>query len=122
VLPYFARPYEYVSPYVKKADSIGDQTLAKIDEHFPVIKKPTGELYTDAKTIVFFPLRKGMEGKDHVVKTYSDACTKNGNDKSIATALRALVSTSFIIGNETLEFLGGFLHAKKNEAKTAVNH
>jgi hypothetical protein len=121
VVPYFARPYEYVSPYVKKADSIGDQTLAKIEEKFPVVKKLIGELYTEAKGLVFFPLRKGLEGKDHVVKTYSDECTKSG-EAGIVTYGKALVTTAFILGNETVSWVSGFLSAKKQEAKTAANN
>ena len=121
VLPYFSRPYQYVSPYVKKADSIGDQTLSKIDEKFPVITKPTGELYSDAKGLALLPVRKGLEGKDHVVKTYSNEYKKDGKP-GLITYGRALVSTAFIISHETLSWVGSFLNAKKADVKNAANN
>lgn len=122
VVPYLARPYEYVSPYVKKADSIGDQTLGKIEERFPAVKKPTGELYTDAKTLVLLPYRKGMEGKDHIIKTYSDEYTKGGADAGLLTYGKALISTAFIISGETFSFVTSFLGAKKAEVKSQANN
>lgn len=120
ILPYFQRPYEYVSPYVKKADSLGDQTLARIDERFPVIKKPTGELYVDAKNVVLFPYRKGLEGKDHVVKTYSDEVTKR-NDAGLITYPRAALYTALIITSEAVSWISGFMGAKKAEVKSNAN-
>lgn len=119
VLPYFSKPYQYVSPYVKKADSFGDTTLSKVDARFPIVKKPTGELYADAKSVVFFPYRKGMESKDHFVTTYSDEYKKVGGD-GIVTYGKALISTTIIITSETVSWVGEFLTAKKAEAKDAV--
>lgn len=119
VLPYFSRPYQYVSPYVKKADSIGDETLSKIDEKFPVVTKPTGELYSNAKGLILMPVRKGFEGKDHFVKTYTDEYKKD-EKPGIMTYGKALVSTAFIIGHETLSWVGGFLSSKKAEVKNTT--
>jgi hypothetical protein len=119
VLPYFSKPYQYVSPYVIKADSLGDQTLSQIDQRFPVVKKPTGELYTDAKNVVLLPYRKGLEGKDHVLKTYSDEVKKVGGE-SIVTYSKALVTTALIVSSETISWVGSFLSVKKAEAKDAA--
>ncbi|EWY79983.1 hypothetical protein FOCG_17764 [Fusarium oxysporum f. sp. radicis-lycopersici 26381] len=41
----FAAPY--VSPYVQKVDSLGDNILDRIDERFPVVTKSTEEVYQD---------------------------------------------------------------------------
>jgi len=120
LLSYFAKPYQYVSPYVKKADSIGDNTLSTIDSKFPIVKKPTGELYSDGKSIVFFPLKKGSEGKDYVFSTYNTEVKKVGGE-GIVTYGKAAVSTGLIVSTEALSWLGDFLKGKKAEAKEVSN-
>jgi len=119
-LPYLAKPYEYVSPYVKKADSIGDSVLAKVDTQFPVVKKPTGELYDNATGIAFYPYRIGMEGKDYVFKTYSTECKKIGGE-SLVTYGKAAVTTTLIVSSDSLSWLSNFLGKKKAEAKEVAN-
>ncbi|CAG8958255.1 hypothetical protein HYFRA_00000609 [Hymenoscyphus fraxineus] len=116
IINILAGPYEYVSPYVKKADSIGDHTLSTIDEKFPVVKKPTGELYENAQFLVFFPLKKGSEGKDYVLSTYKGEVKKVGGDGLVAYGTAAL-GTSIIITRETFNWLSQFLSQKKTQAK-----
>jgi len=113
-------PYQYVSPYVKRADDIGDQTLSKVDERFPVVKKPTGELYADAKGIILLPYHKGVEGKEHVFRLYTAEHKKVGGDGLISHA-KSVVSTIIIVGGETLGWFLETLSAKKEEAKETFN-
>jgi len=120
VLPYFSKPYEYVSPYVKRADSIGDSTLSTIDSKFPVVKKPTGELYGEAQSFALFPFRKGIEGKDYVFTTYNTEVKKTGKEGLVSYG-KAAVSTGLIVSSDALNWLGGFLGPKKDQAKAAVN-
>jgi len=120
VLPYFAKPYQYVSPYVAKADSLGDSALKKVDETFPVVTKPTGELYDNATGVAFFPLRKGLEGKDYVFKTYNSEVKKVGGD-GIVTLGKAAVTTTLIVSSDALSWLSNFLSAKKAETKEVAN-
>lgn len=120
VLPYFSKPYEYVSPYVKKADSIGDSTLDTIDTKFPAVKKPTGELYDNATGFAFFPIRKAAEGKDYVFKTYNSECKKVGGE-GLVTYGKAAVTTSLVVTSEALSWLSHFLGQKKAEAKEVAN-
>ena len=105
---------------MKKADEIGDQTLSKVDERFPVVTKPTNELYADAKTIIMLPYRKGMQGKDHVLDLYSTQYKKAGGE-GLLTHAKSLVSTVLIVSSETLTWVGSFWSAKKTEAKESVN-
>ena len=114
-----AGPYEYVSPYVKKVDSLGDSTLSTIDEKFPVVKKPTGELYENAQSLVWLPLTKGNEGKDYILNTYQGEVKKVGG-QGLVTYGQAALGTSIIITRETLSWLSGFLSQKKTEAKEVV--
>jgi len=119
-LPYLSKPYGYVSPYVAKADSLGEAGLSKVDAKFPVVKKPTGELYDNATGIAFFPLKKGTEAKDYVLKTYSSEYKKVGGD-GIITLGKAAVTTTLIVSSDALSWLSNFLSAKKAEAKEVVN-
>jgi hypothetical protein len=116
IVSYLQGPYEYVSPYVKKADSLGDSTLSTIDDKFPVVKKPTGELYEGAQSIIFFPLKKGNEGKDHVLSTYQGEVKKVGGD-GVMTYGQAALGTSIIMVRQTLGWFAGFLSQKKTQAK-----
>lgn len=121
LLPYLSGPYQYVSPYVERADQLGDQTLARVDERFPAIKKPTGELYADARSLVLLPLTKGLEGKEHVLNVYSEECRKVGKNENLVTYGKALVGTAFAIGGETYTWVNDFIASRKAEAKESVN-
>jgi len=120
ILPYFSKPYQYVSPYVAKVDSIGDHTLSTIDEKFPVVKKPTGELYSEGRDFVSWPLKKGNEGKDYVLSTYEKE-SKKTKEEGIIGYGKAVVSTSFIVGSDALAWLSEILRRKKAEAKEVTN-
>jgi hypothetical protein len=120
IMPYFAKPYQYVSPYVKKADDLGDKTLSKVDEKFPIVKKPTEELYSDARSIIMFPLRIGQSGKEYVMNTYNSECKKVGGD-NLMTYGKAAFTTALIITTDTLTTLSSFLGSKKEEAKQTMD-
>jgi len=128
ILPYFSKPLQYVHqyvhpyvhPYVAKLDSIGDSTLSKVDEKFPVVKKPTGELYENAAGIAFFPLRKGLEGKDYVLKTYNTECKKVGGE-GLVTMGKAAVTTTLVVTSDALNWLSNYLGAKKEQIKEVAN-
>jgi len=116
VIPFLSRPYQYVSPYAKRVDDIGNNTLAVLDERFPIVKKPTGEIFADAKTVALLPYRKGIESKEHVFTTYEEEFKKVGGG-SIAAYGKAAISTTLIIGSEALSWLSNYVTSKKVEAK-----
>jgi len=120
VLPYFARCYEYVSPYVKRADDLGEQTLTKIDERIPALKKPTGELWADTQTLIQLPVRKGSETRDHVMSVYSSELKKIGGEGVVVQG-KALVSTGLLITTEALTWFGDLLRASQVKSKEAGN-
>ncbi|KAM3540407.1 hypothetical protein ARSEF1564_006689 [Beauveria bassiana] len=119
ILPYFSKPYQYVSPYVQRADSLGEQTLTRIDERFPIVKKPTTELYSDAKALVFLPLNKGLEGRDHVYEVYN-AESKKQAEKGYLGQGKAAVATLFHVSNETLALASSYVAVKKAEVTQEV--
>ncbi|KAK5656279.1 hypothetical protein OQA88_5042 [Cercophora sp. LCS_1] len=118
-LPYFSKPFQYVSPYVKKADDLGDKTLSTLDEKFPIVKKPTNEIVGDAKKIAMFPLRVGQTGKEHVLSTYEVEFKKvEGN--SLVSYGKAALTTVLIITTETLTTVSNYFGNRKNQARQAI--
>lgn len=120
VMQYVMKPYQYFQPYVKKVDDIGDKTLSRVDKTFPVVMKPTDELYDDAKSIVLFPIRLGQTSKDHVLSTYNAECKKVGGD-GIVTIGKAAVSTAVIITFETVNSVTDYLSTRKNQVKMSID-
>jgi len=120
LLPYLSKPYEYVSPYVKKADSLGDSTLSTLDSKFPVVKKPTGELYDEGKAFVFYPLKIGNDGKEYVLGVYGSEKKKVGGE-GIVTYGKAAIATGLVVSSDAFSWLSQFLSKKKTEAKEVVN-
>ncbi|KAL7762803.1 hypothetical protein ACKLNR_006161 [Fusarium oxysporum f. sp. zingiberi] len=101
IIPYFSKPYQYVSPYVQKVDSLGGNALDRIDKRFPVVKKPTEELYRDTRALILLPYHKGLEGKDHVFQVYSSEAKKNEQAGLVAHG-KAAATTVLVVSNGTL--------------------
>lgn len=125
LLPYLSKPYQYVSPYVARADSIGDSTLSTLDERFPAVKKPTGEFVDSTRGLLSLPLKKGTEGKEYVFGVYEGEVKKVGGQEGQKNGVfvygKAAVATGLIVGNEVFGWLGQFLQQKKAEAKEVTN-
>lgn len=115
-LPYFKKPYSFVSPYVTKADELGDNTLGKIDSKFPVVKSETKELKDTAVSYAHLPLVKFDEGKKYLLDTYSAEYKKCGGEGIIAYG-KAAVTTSLVTTSDVLTWLSKFISTKKAEAK-----
>lgn len=124
VLPYLSKPYQYVEPYVKKADDLGDKALAKVDETFPVVKKPTGELYSNAKGLVFLPYNKAFEGKDHVLDIYTREHKNLGGENGSGLVLtgKAAFTTILVVSVETFKLVQDFLSKKGKETQQHVDN
>ena len=110
------RPYQYVQPYVKKADDLGDKTLSKVDEKFPIVKKPTGELVNDAKTIAYFPIRIGQSGTEHILNTYNEELQSAGGNTIVAQG-KALLATALVLTAQTYTTINNFLRQTKSTVK-----
>lgn len=103
-----------------RADSFGDKTLDAIDSRFPVVKKPTGELYADTKGLILLPYNKAFEGRDHVWDVYANEFKKN-EQSGVFGYGKAAVVTALVVSNETLTWISSWLSVKKKEASQAVN-
>jgi len=69
---------------------------------------------------VFFPLKKGTEGKDYVFSTYNTEVKKVGGE-GLVTYGKAAVSTGLIVGTDAYTYVMSFLAGKKAEAKEVTN-
>jgi len=112
LLPYLARPYQFVSPYVQKADSLGDATLSSIDARFPAVKKPAGEWYSEGREIVLFPLRKGNEGKEYVLSVFGVEKKKVGQDGLVSYG-KALIGTGLVVSGDAYKWVSEYLAGAK---------
>ncbi|KAI9696072.1 MAG: hypothetical protein M1836_005903 [Candelina mexicana] len=120
VIPYLARPYSMVSPYVAKADSLADSSLKKVDQTFPIVKEDTDKIKATAVDTAFFPLRKATEGKDYVLETYNNQYKKCGG-RGLITTGKASVSTSLVVTSDVLAWISNYLGSAKDQTKEKVN-
>lgn len=120
IMPYLSKPITVILPLVKKADDLGDKTLTTIDNRFPIILKPTNELYAEAKEIVLYPVKVGQAGRDHVFTTFAAERKKIG-DETIVTYGKAAITTAFILTNETITVVTKYLNTKKEQGKAVIN-
>lgn len=124
VLPYLSKPYQYVEPYVKKADDLGDKALARVDATFPVVTRPTGELYSQAKELIFLPYIKAFEGKDHLFNVYTQEHKKAGGENGSGVVLtgKAALSTVLIVSAETFQIVQDFVLRKRQQTQQHVDN
>jgi len=120
LLPYLAGPFQYVQPYVKKADDLGDKTLCNLEERFPQVKKPTNELVDDAKTLTSLPLCVGQTGKEHVVNTFEEEFKKT-EGSSLTSYGKAAITTAMLLGFETLNMVRTYLSNRGKQAQETVS-
>jgi len=129
--PYIVKVNHYASPYVSKADSIADQGLGHLEAHLPIVKEPTDQLKGRITSTVSYPkkaasdiLKLGNEKKDYVLKVYSNEYSKMRGDQkglSVVPAAKAGVTTTIIVSANLMEWFGGILAGKKQQAKEVVD-
>ncbi|KAH6656568.1 hypothetical protein BKA67DRAFT_552338 [Truncatella angustata] len=120
IVPYLAKPYEYVSPYVKRADHLGAGALDRIDKKIPILKESTENIQAKSKQVVFYPVVKTRETTDHLFSVYNSEFKKVGG-QGIVTTGKALISTGLVLTTEALNWFGDILRASKEKAKEAGN-
>jgi len=119
-LPYLSRPYVYVAPYIAKADSLGDHGLSKVDERFPIVKEDTEKIKGTIFDTAYFPLRVAGDARQHVFDTYGSEYKKCGGDGLFASG-KAVITTSLVLSQESLNWLSAFVAQKKQQTKETVN-
>ena len=116
VASYAERPYAYVAPYVKKADSLAADGLGKVDQTFPIVKQNTNTIKSTLGDLIFYPFALAGNGKEYLLNTYSSEYKKCGGDGYVAGG-KAIITTSLITTSDTLQWVSEFFNKKKEEAK-----
>jgi len=121
LLPYLSKPYAYLAPYVAKADSLGDKGLSRVDLTFPIVKEDTEKIKGTIIGYVTLPIRVADNGKKHIFDIYSTQYKNTGSQGAIAHG-KAAISTGLTVTSESLAWLSGILHAKKEEAEEIITN
>lgn len=101
VLNLFNKPLAYVIPYAQRADEMGVEALSRVEEKYPVVKKPSAELLNDAKEAA---REAAAVPTKHVTEVYNGACKRSGGESNIAKA-RAVTETAAIVTMESYLFV-----------------
>ncbi len=115
----YAKITSYLTPYLTKADTLASSALDKLDATLPAVKKPSAELYSEGRDIVFSPLVKAGDGKDYVLRTYEIEIKKVGGE-GLVTYGKAAITTSLIVGSDAVAWVASLAATKKGQAKTVV--
>lgn len=103
VLSLLEKPYQYVSPYVTRADELGDQTLCKVEEKFPAVKKPSPELLDETKGVLFAPI-------NHVSEIYKAKYEAMPGDNKVTSAKAALKTVVALTSEGLFYVIQGLVH------------
>jgi hypothetical protein len=119
--PYLQTPYSYLSPYLSRADELGDSGLQKVDSTFPIVKEDTGKLKEKVQGVAFLPLHFAGQGKEYVLGTWKDEYKKTKGDDGVVKSVFALVSTELKIGKDGYTLVREYLAKGKEEGSKKVN-
>jgi hypothetical protein len=119
--PYLQTPYSYVSPYLSRADELGDSGLSKVDTKFPIVKEETSKLKEVVQSIALFPFVLVGEGKNYVFSTWNDEYRKTKGDDGLVKSAKALISTELKMGHDGYNLFVSYLHQGKEQAGKKVD-
>jgi hypothetical protein len=108
--PYLATPYSYVSPYLARADQLGDSGLSKLETHLPIVKEDTSKL----KDYAFSPVA-------YVQGTWQDEYKKTHYNNGLVKAGVATVSFELRMLSDACEVVLAYLNKGKEETKKKVD-
>ena len=92
VLALLYKPLSYVTPYAQRVDEYGDKTLSRVEEKYPVVKKPSPELYQEVKKAAYAPVQ-------HVTDVYTRAYQRTPGAHAVASG-KAAAKTVIVVGFE----------------------
>lgn len=120
--PFLSTPFAYLSPYLHRADTLGDSTLSSLESRFPAVKKPTGEIVEDGKKIVFAPLRIGNEGREYLVREYRGQVQKAGEGIGERSGEWvkwpvAAIATGVVVAKGVVGWVGNWLGDRSKDVK-----
>jgi len=119
VSPYLSGPYSYVSPYLAKADSLGDNGLSTLESRFPIVKAETATIQEKVQGIAYMPWNVASQGKDYVFQTYDDEYKKT-QGTGIVKQAKAVIGTEIKLTAAFFQLVADFLGKAKQEGKEII--
>lgn len=107
--PYLKTPYSYISPYLTRADELGDSSLNKLDHHVPLVKEDTTKL----KELAFSPLT-------YLQGTYQDEYKKTQGPEGLIKTVKAGISTELKVAHDAFTFAVEYWNKGKQQASKKV--
>ncbi|KAL2024119.1 hypothetical protein VTK56DRAFT_9899 [Thermocarpiscus australiensis] len=104
LLPLLSLPYQYVSPYIMRADQLADRMLSMVEQRFPAVKKPAPELLNEAKKAAYMPVQMGQSGAQYVADVYHAKCQKTSGEDAVAHG-KAAVKTAVELAAQALDLV-----------------
>ncbi|KAF1945844.1 hypothetical protein EJ02DRAFT_451264 [Clathrospora elynae] len=108
--PYLATPYSYLSPYLARADQLGDSGLSKLETHLPIVKEDTQKV----KEYAFAPYT-------YVTGTFQDEYNKTHYNNGVVKAGVAVVSFELKVVSDACAVFLGYLSKGKEQTKKKVD-
>lgn len=119
--PYLQTPYSYLSPYLTRADELGDSGLSKVETKFPIVKEDTNKLKETVQSYALLPLSFVGKGKEYVFATWEDEYKKTHGEEGLVKSAKAFVSTELKIGLDGFEYVRSYLGKGKEQASKKVD-
>lgn len=119
--PYLQTPYSYLSPYLSRADELGDSGLSKVDSTFPIVKEDTGKLKETVSGYALLPFVLAGQGKEYVLGTWQDEYKKTQGKDGVVKNVKALISTELKIGFDGYKMVSEYLGRGQEKASKKVD-
>jgi hypothetical protein len=119
--PYLQTPYSYLSPYLSRADELGDNGLSKVEHRFPIVKEDTSKLKQTVFDYASLPLQVAGKGKEYVFGTWQDEYSKTHGQDGLVKNIKALISTELKFGLDAYGLVTGYLRKGKKETSKKVD-
>lgn len=118
--PYLQTPYSFLSPYLSRADELGDNGLSKVEDHFPIVKEDTSKLKQTVFDFASLPLAFAGKGKEYVFSTWQDEYSKTKGQDGVVRNVKALISTELKFGLDAYGVLTEYLRKGKKETNKKI--
>jgi len=119
--PYLQTPYSYLSPYLSRADELGDSGLSKVDTRFPIVKEDTSKLKQTVSEYVGLPFQLAGKGREYLMGTWQDEYSKTRGDQGVVKNVKVLISTELKIGMDGYAMLVEYWQKGQKEASKKID-
>jgi hypothetical protein len=100
VVGLFEKPLSYVAPLAQRVDNLGEETINKVVQRYPAVKRPSQLILQDARTAAYRPVQ-------HVSNVYDGAYQRSTGTRVVASG-KAAVKTAVVLSvGSTISALRG---------------